>query len=124
MAGHRDSAAVDAWFEAQDHPMEEALQRVREITLGVSEDVGECIKWSVPTFTYDGNIFSFNRARRFVSLLWHQGASIPGPPAGLEGDTATARTMRFADAAEVEARADELAAAVRAWMDHRDSRAG
>lgn len=120
MAEERRTADVDAWFDRADHSQLDALARIRELTLGVSSDVGECVKWSVPTFTYRGNIFSFNRSKTAVSLLWHQGALIPGAPAGLEGDTDTARTMRFTDLADVEARADELTGAVMAWMAWKD----
>ena len=121
MGGTRQSAEVDAWFAAKDHPLEEAMQRIRTITLDVSPEIGECIKWQTPTFTYKGNIFSFNPARKLVSLLWHTGAKIPGSPAGLEGDGATARVMRFADVTDVEARQGELEAAVRAWIAWKDS---
>lgn len=123
MAEERRTAEVDAWFAERDHPQEAAMQAVRRITLAAHDDVGECVKWSVPTFTYRGNIFSFNRAKKFTSLLWHQGARIPGSPTGLEGDGDTARTMRFDDVADVEARADELTAAVLAWVAWRDEEA-
>lgn len=120
MPEERRSDEVDAWFVERSHPLEETMQAVRRVTLGVSDDIGECIKWSTPTFTYRGNIFSFNPAKRFVSLLWHQGARIPGDPPGLEGDGATARVMRFADVDDVDARADELRGAIRAWMAWKD----
>ncbi|MGH3668778.1 MAG: hypothetical protein ACRDU7_10830, partial [Acidimicrobiia bacterium] len=47
--------------------------------------------WSTPTYSYLGNIFSFNPAKKFVSLLFHTGAQIPGDHPALEGDTETAR---------------------------------
>ena len=121
MTDERKTAEVDAWFAKKSHDLTDAMQRVRAITLGVSPEIGECIKWSTPTFTYKGNIFSFNPAKQFVSLLWHTGAKIPGAPAGLEGDGETARVMRFADAKEVNARKRELEAAVRAWMKWKDA---
>jgi hypothetical protein len=120
MGEPRDTAAVDTWFAERAHPLEDAMQRVREVTLGVSPDIGECVKWSTPTFTYRGNIFSFNPAKQFVSLLWHQGAKIPGDVPGLEGDGATARVMRFADVDDVEARRGDLEQAIRAWMAWKD----
>jgi hypothetical protein len=112
---------VDAWFAAQGHPLEDALQKVREITLAVDERIEESIKWKTPTFAYAGNIFSFNPAKRFVSLLFHRGAHLPGTFPGLEGEGETARVMRFADLADVEARAHELEAVIRAWCDWRDA---
>ena len=111
---------VDAWFAERAHPMEEAMQRVRQIILS-DPRVSESIKWKTPTFAYEGNIVSFNPAKRLVSLLFHRGAEIPGDHPRLEGDGKLARTMRFADLDEVEAGADELAAAIRAWCDWKDA---
>lgn len=110
---------VDAWFEKKQHPLEDAMQRVRDIAL---EDprVSESIKWSTPTYSYEGNLFSFNPAKKLVSLLWHRGAEVPGDHPELDGDGKLARTMRFADLADVEAKADDLRAAVTAWCDWKD----
>jgi hypothetical protein len=110
---------VDRWFDETDRPLEPLLQRVREIILGADERVTETIKWKTPTFAYKGNIVSFNPANRFVSLLFHRGAEIPGDHPRLEGDGRLARTMRFADAGELEAGRAELEAVIRAWCDSR-----
>src|SRR4029450_355450 len=70
---------VDAWLERYDNPMKPAVQRTREILLDADPRLDETIKWSTPTFTYKGNLISFQpRAKQFVSLLFHTGASIPG----------------------------------------------
>jgi len=110
---------VDEWFATKNHPMEDAMQAVREIAL---EDprVEESIKWSTPTYSYRGNIFSFNPAKKLVSLLWHRGAEVPGDHPMLEGDGKLARTMRFADLVDVETNGAALAAAVSAWCDWKD----
>ena len=111
---------VDAWFDQKKHPMEEAMQAVRDLTLAADPRITETIKWSTPTFEYRGNIFSFNPAKNFVSLLFHTGAQLPGKHKGLEGDGATARVMRFADAADVKKRGKELTAILRTWCDWKD----
>jgi hypothetical protein len=108
---------VDAWFAERKPPMEAAMQRVREIALAADPRVAESIKWQTPTYSFNGNIFSFNPAKNLVSLLFHRGAEIPGDHPALEGDGKLARTMRFADADEVEAKKPELEAVVRAWCD-------
>ena len=108
---------VDAWFVAKEHPQEEAMQRVRSVILGVDDRVTESIKWQTPTFSFEGNITSFNPAKNFVSLLFHRGAEIPGEHPGLVGDGKLARTMRFADAAEVSARGGELEDVIRSWIE-------
>lgn len=111
---------VDAWFEEKQPPQLEAMQAVREIALAADDRIEESIKWSTPTYSYQGNIFSFNPAKNFVSLLFHTGAKLPGEHAGLEGDGETARVMRFADRAAVIARADELTEVLRAWCAWKD----
>lgn len=108
---------VDGWFSEKAHPLEEAMQRVREIILGADDRVTETVKWQTPTFMFNGNIASFNPAKKLVSLLFHQGAKIPGDHPRLEGEGEVARVMRFADLAEVEAGKQDLAAVIRAWCE-------
>ncbi|MCB9663136.1 MAG: DUF1801 domain-containing protein [Alphaproteobacteria bacterium] len=111
---------VDAWFEAYDNPMKPVVQRVRSVILAADPRMAECIKWSAPTFTFGGNLASFNpRAKKHASLLFHTGASIPGHHPGLSGTGTTARTMTFASVEEVDARRAEIEAVVRAWCDSR-----
>lgn len=62
---------VDTWFEKKKHPLEDAMQAIREVTLATDNRITESIKWSTPTFSYEGNIFSFNPAKNFISLLFH-----------------------------------------------------
>jgi hypothetical protein len=112
---------VDAWFETLDRPVKAEMLRVREIILGADPRITESIKWRTPTFSYQGNLASFNPAKKFVSLLFHEGASIPGNHLALVGDGEHARTMRFADMEEVEAGQRALEAVVRAWCDMKDA---
>lgn len=82
--------------------------------------LGECIKWSTPTFFYEGNLASIQpNAKKFVSLLFHQGAKIPGVHPDLLGESALARVMQFQDKADVRKKAKSLAAVVKAWCDSR-----
>lgn len=113
---------VDAWLERYDNPMKPLVERVREVMLGADDRIGEVIKWSTPTFVYRGNFASFQpRAKQFVSILYHEGASIPGSHPILDGGGDHARYSRISDEAELEARGAELEAVVRAWCDARDS---
>jgi hypothetical protein len=106
---------VDRWFERKAPPQAEAMQRVRAIVLGADERVTESIKWQTPTFEFHGNIASFSPAKRFVSLMFHRGAEIPGNHLRLEGDGKLSRTMRFSDLADVEAGRKDLERVIRAW---------
>ena len=116
------SAEVDAWFEGFEHPLKDAMLRVREIILGADERMAESVKWSAPTFTFQGNLASFQpRTKNFVSLMFHRGSEIPGDHPHLKGDAALVRTMRFTDLRDVEVRRPDLEAVVRAWCESKAS---
>jgi hypothetical protein len=54
---------VDEWFASYDNPMKNVLLRMREVILDSDERIQESIKWKSPTFSYRGNIASFNPRR-------------------------------------------------------------
>lgn len=113
--------AVDEWFAQTDHPLADVMRDVRSATLAVDRRITESIKWKSPTFSYRGNIASIDpKAKRHVSLLFHQGATIPGTHPDLEGGGSTARYMRFADRADVKRMRIALQRAVRAWVAMKD----
>lgn len=113
---------VDAWFDSYDNPLASTVQRVRDVMLAADPRVTESIKWKAPTFEYKGNIASFYpKSKQHVALMFHQGARIPGDHPLLEGDGDTSRIARFADDADVAAKAAALTAVVRAWIAHRDA---
>jgi hypothetical protein len=110
---------VDRWLDQADHPLDATMRRARDIILGADGRVTESIKWKTPTFDYRGNLASFNPSKRFLSIMFHRGAEIPGEHPRLEGDGRLVRTMRFADLDELEAGRADLEAVVRAWCDWR-----
>jgi len=112
-----ESTEVEEWFVDKAHPLDSEMRRVRAIILGADDRVTESIKWKTPTFSFEGNIASFNPAKRFVSLLFHRGAEIPGDHPLLEGEGKLARTARFSDMNEIEERQDELENVIRAWCE-------
>lgn len=107
---------VDVWFDRLDHPLKEAMRLTRKIILAADSRMSESIKWSAPTFTFGGNLASFQpRAKQFVSLMFHRGSEIPCRHPRLEGEAPLVRIMRFKDLAEGKAGRVELEAVVRAW---------
>lgn len=113
---------VDAWFGRYDHPVKDAVLRIRAIILG-DDRMSETIKWKSPTAMYKGNMASFNpRTKAHVSLMFNTRASIPGKHPRLEGGGDTARYMKFSDLADVDGAADELRAVVAASCEGRGSR--
>jgi hypothetical protein len=109
--------AVDAWFEDYDNPQKPLVQAVREVVLDADERVTESIKWKAPTFSYKGNVASFYpRSKSHVSLMFHQGASLPDPTGLLEGEGDVSRVAKFVDADDLDAKAPALTALIRAWV--------
>jgi len=116
------SPEVDEWFDAYDNPMKDVLLYMRGLILGCDERVEESIKWKSPTFSYRGNIASFNpRSKQHASLMFHTGASIPGDFPHLEGSGEVARYLTAADLAEAEELGPELIAIVKAWCHMKDA---
>jgi len=107
---------VEAWFAAKRHPQEALMRKVRDVILKADPRITECVKWSSPTFLYEGNLVSINpMAKAFVSLMFHSGGKIPGSLPQLTGSGATCKYMRFDDAADLAKRKHELVEVVRAW---------
>lgn len=112
---------VDAWFDRYDNPMKPVVQRLREIVLDADDRIDETIKWQAPTFTYKGNLASFYpKSKQHASLMFHQGAQIPGDHTRLEGTGDTSRVLKIATVAEADAARDDLISIVRAWCAWRD----
>jgi hypothetical protein len=113
---------VDEWFAAYENPQKHVLLYLREAILAADERVDETIKWKSPTFTYKGNIASFNpRAKKHTSLMFHTGASIPGDFPHLEGSGDVARYLSVEDLDQAQAIEQELGAIIRAWCDMKDA---
>jgi hypothetical protein len=112
---------VDAWFERYDNPMAPVVQRMREIVLGADPRIDETIKWQAPTFTYKGNLASFYpKSRQHASLMFHQGALIPGIHPRLEGTGDTSRVLKIATVEDAEAARPDIEAIVHSWCAWRD----
>ena len=111
---------VEDWFAARKPPAEAALRRVREIILGADQRMTEYVKYGTVQFAFGGDMANFVQTnKKTVSLMFNRGGRIEGSYPHLEGTGRAVRFMRFADVAEVEARAEELAEIVRAWSSSR-----
>jgi hypothetical protein len=112
---------VDEWLEAYENPMKPLVERVREVVLAADDRIDECIKWKAPTFTYRGNLASFYpKSKQHASLMFHQGAKIPGEHPRLEGTGDTSRVMKLGSVEEVDEAAPDIERLVRAWCDWRE----
>ena len=112
---------VDAWFDRYDNPQRELVAAVREFILSIDPVLSDAIKWQAPTFIYKGNIASFfPRSKKNVSLMFHQGASLPNDGGLLEGEGDVSRVARFADEADFISKKPALEAVIRSWIRSRD----
>lgn len=110
-------AAVESWISARGEQAPLMLA-VREVILGTDARIGECIKWSCPTFVFEGNLVSINpQAKKFVSLMFHTGGKIPGSFPVLTGDGATCKFVRIEDRSDLRAKQRGLEDVIRAWCD-------
>ena len=113
---------VEAWLSNYDNPMKPVVMKLREIILTADPRMDECIKWQAPTFTYKGNMASFfPKSKKHASLMFHQGAHIPGSHALLEGDGATARSMKIASVEDALENQAGIVNIVIAWCDMKDA---
>lgn len=114
---------VEQWLAGYERPLKPVMLAVRDIILAADARIDECIKWQTPTFTFNGNLASFNpRSKKHVSLMFHVGAMIPGAHPKLEGTGDTARFMSFPDLPSVLTSKRDLVRLVRAWCDWQDAR--
>ena len=112
---------VDAYMQQLENPCKNLWEHIRTIILGVDPKIEEAIKWSAPTFTYKGNMATFNpRSKHVVSLLFHTGALIEDPEGVLEGEAKKARVFRVATMEELQQKTFGLQKVVRNWIQLKD----
>ena len=112
----QNDPAAERWFAGK--PAESTLRRVREVILRADSRMSEGTKYGTVTFHSDGDFASFvQHDKKTVSLMFNRGGIIPGKFPHMEGTGRAVRFMRFADVAEVNARAAELGRIVVTWCD-------
>ncbi len=99
-------------------PAEPILRRVRDIILWGDDRVTEYLKYGTVQFACKGDLANFVRHNeKTVTLMFNRGAKIKGNFPNLEGSGPSARFMRFADLADVDAKTAELTKITVAWCD-------
>jgi hypothetical protein len=107
---------VERWFAERKPPAEPAMRRVLDVVLDADGRLTAYIKYGSLLMGFEGDLAAFvQNSKKGVNLMFNRGARIKGDFPHLEGTGPSARFMRFADGAEVDACADELAAVARAW---------
>jgi hypothetical protein len=117
----KGSAEVDELMAILDHPLKPEIERVREVILGVSPEIGERIKWKSPSF-FKGDYFATVNLRSLdeLHIIFHLGAKVKElPEGGITIDDSTGMVKWLAkDRALVTPRGqwDDLNVIVRQWI--------
>jgi hypothetical protein len=107
---------VEKWLAGK--PAEAILRQVRDVILGADPRITEYLKYGTVQFACEGDLANFvQHGGKTVNLMFNRGARIPGNFPHLEGSGPSARFMRFAGVAEVQARSAELSRIAVAWCD-------
>jgi len=114
----KKNAEVERWFAEKKLPNEKPIRRLREILLAADPRISDYIKYGSLLLGYEGDLVSLVQAqKKNINLMFNNGAKIPGNFPHLEGNGPNARFMRFADEAELNARAAELKRIAKAWCE-------
>src|SRR5262249_3169130 len=112
-----ETASVDKFMKALDHPLTDVLEALRQIILKTDPEVGEEIKWNAPTFFFTGAMEPSNpkEYKRYlvvsnvfkkdsIRLVFWQGAGVKDTSGFLQGDYTDGRRLAtFHSVEDVEA---------------------
>lgn len=123
----RKSPVVTKFLDDQQHPLREAIERLRSILLAVPPGLEENVKWNGPNYAHDGEDRITMRIQppKKLQLIFHRGAKkLAQPPARLiddpsrllewkENDRAVAT---FKDLADIDGKAEALEDLATRWI--------
>lgn len=121
--------SVEAFLAALDHPHKAEILALRQAILGADPSIGEGIKWNAPSFRTSEYFATFHlRAKPGVQIILHLGAKSRGdaaPPVVIDDPTSLLEwlgkdraSVKFRDAADVEAKRAAFVAILRRWIEH------
>ena len=122
-----DSAEVDAFLAALDHPMKPAVASLRDGFLALDPDLGEHIKWNAPSFVFDGDdrVTFRLHPKGLLQIVLHRGTKIRADaadfrfddPSGLIAWPAQDRgVVTLDDLADAEAKRSVVLDIVKRWL--------
>lgn len=131
-AGVSQTALVDAYMAALQHPLKDTAVYLRKFILSVDPLIGEGIFWNSPTFYYIGKmepfdpktykryLVGFNLFRQdAIRLIFLFGATVSDPNDFLTGKFKDQRRMAvFGSIAEVKSREADLAKVLKELISH------
>jgi hypothetical protein len=118
-------ASVTGFLTSLKHSRKAEINRVRNIILGALPDVVEKIKWNAPSFGLeeDDRITFRLQPGDKVDLIFHRGVKKIADGFAFSDETGLLKfvapdraVLIFTDAADIEAKAENLRWLVRAWI--------
>ncbi|MBK6722155.1 MAG: DUF1801 domain-containing protein [Acidobacteria bacterium] len=118
---------VADFFANIDHPLEPAMEKIREVILAADETITEQIKWKGPSFCYNSDDrVTFNVRNDALLLIFHRGAKIKDstgsgrliedPTGLLQWITDDRATIKFTSEDEVDQKRSELTKVIQLWI--------
>jgi hypothetical protein len=117
--------SVTGFLTTLDHSRKAEINRVRNIILGALPDLVEKIKWNAPSFGLgeDDRITFRLQPGDKVDLIFHRGVKKIADDFAFTDETRLLKFLApdravliFSDAADIEAKAENLRWLVRAWI--------
>ncbi len=121
--------SVDEFLLTLEHPLKPEIIALRQIILATDPQIGEEIKWNVPSFHTSEHFATFHlRAKTGVQIIFHLGAkqretatkgiTIADPASMLTWLAKDRASLTFHNLAEINARRADLENLIRAWIQH------
>lgn len=115
--GISESEQVDDYLKKLKHPLKDVVKQLRELIVGMDDQIGEGVYWNAPAFYFTGKmkpfapkefkryIVGFNLYKKdAIRLIFLRGASVADKSGLLEGDFKDGRRIAtFHNAEEVKA---------------------
>lgn len=92
---------MEEYVDKLDSPLKEIVNELQKIITNHSPDIKEEIKWNVPTYSINKNIFSIIAHKKHVNFQIFRGAHIKDAQE-LEGTGKDMRHLKFSTLGEVE----------------------
>ena len=113
-----DAAAVTALMADLQHPLKAEVEALRQVIRAADPKLNERVKWNAPSYFYQADFAAFNlHQEQFVQLILLFPFGLIADDSGLLlGDWKDKLEARFANLAEVQAKAPALTRLVRQWV--------
>lgn len=67
---------ISSFYNQLEGELKEAALEIREITFGISPEIVEEYKWSMPHYSYKGLLFGLMKAKDHLNISFHRGVEL------------------------------------------------